>query len=189
MLDAERTRAIQKPVHCRAVERPRASETIRASESSEQLQVYLLRETTEGAIADVGRFVEHARLQVLRDEADDLPAHVEAVDRVDVQPIEQRLGRLDAGLLVIERADAAIDEGGRRRLSQVVAHGAEHDRNQPRATEIAVRPPCFVDDHQRVDPDVAFGVPFRLLFAADEWTHLREHAIDDAKVERQHEPE
>ena len=44
-------------------------------------------------------------------------------------------------------------------------------------------------DHQRVDPDVAFGVPFRFLRAADERTHLGEHAIDDAEVERQRESE
>ncbi len=118
MLDAERTGALDEPVHRRAVERPRASEAIRARESREQLQVHLLRETTEGAVADVGRFVKHARLEVLRDQADHLLAHVEAVDGVDVEPIEQGIGRLDAGLLVIERADAAIDERGGRRLSR-----------------------------------------------------------------------
>ena len=55
-----------------------------------------------------------------------LRAHVVAVDRVDVQPIEHGRRRRDARLLVIERSDAAVDERRRRRLAEVVADGAEH---------------------------------------------------------------
>ena len=81
---------------------------------------------------------------MLRDEADDLRPHVEAIDGMDVQAIEQRQRRLDARLLVIERADASVDERRRRRLAEVVTDGAEHHRDQPRAIEIAVqlRAPC-----------------------------------------------
>ena len=43
----------------------------------------------------------------------------------------------------------------RRRLAEVVADGAEHHRDQPRAIEIAVQLARLVDDHQRVRPDVA----------------------------------
>ncbi len=155
-----------------------APEAVGARETREQLQIHLLRETTERAVADVRRLVEHARLQMLGDEADDLPAHVEAVDGVDVQPIEQRLGRLDAGLLVIERADAAVDERRRRRLAEVVADGAEHHRDQPRPIEVAVRARASSITISVCDPDVAFGVPLRLLLAADERPHLGQHAID-----------
>ena len=89
--------------------------------------------------------------------------------RVDVQPIEQRCGRLDAGLLVIERADAAVDDRGRRRLAEVVAHRAEHHRDQPRAIEVAVqRARASSITISVCDPDVALGMPLRLLLAADE---------------------
>ena len=110
--------------------------------------------------------------------------------RVDVQPIEQRLGRLDAGLLVIERADAAVDERRGRRLAEVVADRAEHHgdaaaadrgrRSAARASSITI---------SVCDPDVAFGMPLRLLLAADQRPHLGQHAIDDAEVEREREPD
>ena len=67
------------------------------------------------------------RLQVVRDDAEDVPADVEAADGVDVQPVEQRRRRRDAGLFVIDRPDAAVEERGRRRLAEIVADGAEHD--------------------------------------------------------------
>ena len=54
--------------------------------------------------------------------------HVVAVDRMDVEPIEKRGGRRDALLLVIDRPDPSVDERRRRRLAEVVADGAEHDR-------------------------------------------------------------
>src|SRR5262245_15722510 len=99
MLDAKRSPALDGPVHRRAVERSCSSFAVRTRETREQLQVHLLRETTEGAVADVRRLVKHARFEMLRDQADHLLAHVEAVDGMDVQSFKQRLGRLDASLL------------------------------------------------------------------------------------------
>ena len=52
--------------------------------------------------------------------------------RVHVQPIEQRERRRDALGLVVRRADAPVDERRRRRLAEVVAHRAEHDRQAAR---------------------------------------------------------
>src|SRR5215204_1982123 len=120
MLDAERAGAFDEPVHRRAVERSGPAAAIRASKSRQQLQVHLLGETTKGAVTDVLCLVKHAWLQMLSDEAEDLTTHVEAVDGVHVQPIEQRFGGFDAGLLVIERTDAAIDEGRGQRLAEVM---------------------------------------------------------------------
>ena len=45
----------------------------------------------------------------------------------------------------------------------------------------------LVDDQQRVDPDVAFGMPLRLLRAADERLQLRKQPLDDAELERERE--
>ena len=43
----------------------------------------------------------------------------------------------------------------------------------------------LIDDLQRMDPDVAFGVPFGLLDASDQCLELREQLVHDAEIERQ----
>jgi hypothetical protein len=90
MFDAKRAGAPDEPVHRRTVEGAGPSLTVRTRQTGQQLQVHFLREAAESAVADVGRLVKHARLEMLRDEADDLPPHVEAVDGVDVQPSGRR---------------------------------------------------------------------------------------------------
>ena len=71
------------------------------------------------------------------------------------------------GLFVIHRSDAAVAEGGRRRLAEIVAHRAEHDGDLLGMRQVVDPRPRLVDHHQRVDPDVPFGMPLRLLRAAD----------------------
>src|SRR5206468_12066120 len=67
MLDAERASALQKPVHCLAVECTRlAPKTICLREPREQLEVDLLRESPKRAVADFVTHLEpHAWLEVL----------------------------------------------------------------------------------------------------------------------------
>ena len=72
MFDAERARALDEPVHRRAVEVPGPPEAVGAREAREQLEIDLLREPAERAVGDVRGLVERARLQVMRDESDDL---------------------------------------------------------------------------------------------------------------------
>src|SRR5688500_14572018 len=88
MLDAERTRAIDKPVHRRTIKSARAAEAVGAGEPREQLEVHFLRQPPERAVADVASLVKHAGLEMMSDEADHLAAHVESVDRVDVEAIQ-----------------------------------------------------------------------------------------------------
>src|SRR6185369_1868110 len=92
VLDAERTRALEEPIHRTAVEVSRAAETVGARHAREEFQVHFLSEAAEGAIADMGCFPKRSGLEMVRDEADHLSSHVEAVDAVDVQPVEQRYG-------------------------------------------------------------------------------------------------
>src|SRR5262245_47915376 len=160
MLDAERTRALQEPIHRTAVEVSRAAETVGARHTREEFQVHFLSEAPEGAIADMRCLPERSRLEMVRDETDHLRSNVEAVDTVDVQPVEQRYGRLDAGLLVIERSDPPVNDSRGRRLAQIVAESTEHHGNQTRAIEITIQLARLVHHHQRVRPDVAFRVPF-----------------------------
>ncbi len=122
---------------------------------------------------------------MLRRHAEHLMPHVVAVDRVDVQPIEKRRGRRDALFLVIDRADAAVEKRGRRRLAEVVRQRAEHDRDGLRPRQIVDSRSRLIDDLQRVHPDVTLRMPLRFLLAADEREELGEQPLDDAEIERQ----
>jgi hypothetical protein len=87
------------------------------------LEVHFLRQAAERAVADDRRLVEHPGLEGLGDEAHHLPAHVEAVDGVDVQAVEDTPRWLDAGLLVPRRSNLPVDERRGRRLSACRAGG------------------------------------------------------------------
>ena len=97
MLDAEGARALEKPVHRRAVEGAGAAEAIGPGHAREQLHVHFLREPPERAVGElVAHLVEGAGLQMVRSDGEHLRAHVEAVERLHVQPIEDLRRRLDA---------------------------------------------------------------------------------------------
>ena len=55
------------------------------------------------------------------------------------------------------------------------------------ALEIVDARPRLIDHHQRVHPDIAFGVPLGFLRAVDQRLHFREQAIDHAELERERE--
>ncbi len=110
-------------------------------------------------------------------------ANVVAVERVDVQAIEERSGWRHALRFVVDRPDPAVAEGGRGRLAQVVAHGAEHDRELLRSRQIVDARARLVDHLQGVHPHVAFGMPLRLLRTADQRVQFRQQTFDDAEVE------
>src|SRR5205814_8416939 len=98
MLDAEESRAVQKPVHRRTIEAARlATEAVGFRDSGQQLQLRFLREPAKGAVADaVARLVPSAGLEMLRDDAQHLLSHVVSVDGMDVQSIEKRRRWRDA---------------------------------------------------------------------------------------------
>ena len=78
--------------------RPRQSARARRASSS---RVDLLCEPSKRPIANLRGFIEHPGLQMMRDESDNLAAHVEAFDGVDAQSIEQPERRLDARLFMV----------------------------------------------------------------------------------------
>ena len=190
VLDAERAGAVDEPVHRRTIERARSAVAIRAGEADQQLQVDLLRQSPERAVGHrVFRLVERARTQVLGDQPQHLRADVEVVERSHVQAIENPCRRLDALRLVIRRSHPPVDHRRGRRLAEVVAHRAQHHGRQPRAIEIGVPLARLVDHHQRVDPDVAFGMPLGILRAVVERLHLRKDLLDHAELAREREPD
>ena len=146
--------------------RPRQSDS--ATRASSSRSTFCASRRNAPSPTGVADLKNGQRLQVVRDDAEHLAADVVAADRVDVEPIEQPRRRRDARLLVIDRSDPAVDERGRRRLAEIVADRAEHHRDLLRAIEVVDARARLVDDHQRVHPDVALGMPLGLLRAADE---------------------
>ena len=63
-----------------------------------------------------------------------------------------------------------------------MAHGAEHERDPLRMHEIVDASAGFVDHLQRVHPDVALGMPLRLLRTTGERLQFRKQRRDDAKI-------
>ena len=161
---------------------------VRAREADEQLQVDLLRQPAKGAVGHgVFRLVKRARTEVFGNQAEHLPAHVESIQRVDVESIEDPCRRLNAHRLVVRRLDAAVDQCRRGRFAEIVADGAEHDRGQARPIEIAIQLARLVNHQQRVNPDVAFRMPFGILRTVVERLHLRKQLVDDAELARERE--
>src|SRR5207302_1840872 len=78
MLDAERSRAVEKPVHRGAIETagtpPKA---VGLRQPRQQLEIHLLREPPERAVADLAaHLVPGARFQVLGHKSHHLPPHI-----------------------------------------------------------------------------------------------------------------
>ena len=97
-----------------------------------------------------------------------------------------RRGR-DAGFLVAERSDAAVENAvvnGLPKSWQTAPSmtAAARPRSRP-----SIRLRASIDHHQRVNPDVALGMPLRFLRAADERVHLRPEPLDDAELQRERE--
>ena len=68
-------------------------------------------------------------------------------------------------------------------LPKIVADGAEHQGELPATREVVDTLPGFVDDHQRVHPHVAFGVPVGLLPAPDQRRQLGKQPVNHPEFE------
>src|SRR6202163_3387355 len=81
MLDAQRSRPIEKPVHRRAVECPwTAAKTVGFRQPRQELEVDFVRQPSECAVTNFAAYLEpRTGLQMVRDEAGDLLAHVVSV--------------------------------------------------------------------------------------------------------------
>src|SRR5262249_10561117 len=90
VLDPERARAREEPVHRRAIEGAGAAAfAVGLRDARQQLEIDLLRKTPERAVAHlVARLEPGAGLEMLCRDSEHLFADVVAIDRVDVQPVE-----------------------------------------------------------------------------------------------------
>ena len=121
------------------------------------------------------------------DKAEYLSANVLAINRMNVEAIEKCGGGRHTFFLVIHRSDAAVEEGGCRRFSEIVGHGAKHHDELIRAIQIVDALSRLIDHLQRVYPDISLGMPLRLLLASDEGLELGKQLIDDAELQRKRE--
>ena len=132
-------------------------------------------------------FVEHAGLQVVRDQSEHLAAHILAVYRMHVQAIEKGRRWRHALLFVVHRPDPAVDERRGCGLSEVVRYRPKHDDELIGAIEIADPLARLIDDLQRVHPDVSLRVPLGLLNATHERFQLWKELIDHTQFQRERE--
>ena len=122
--------------------------------------------------------------QAVRDDALDLRRDIVPTNRLHVEAREKTLGGRDARLFVIDRADAPVEKCRCRRLAEIVADRAEHDRDLLRPLEIATLT-RLIDDQERVHPDVALGMPFGFLRTTNERLEFGKQAADNAELERE----
>ena len=66
-----------------------------------------------------------------------------------------------------------------------MADRAEHDGQALGTRQVIHACSRLIHHLQRMHPDVAFGVPFGFLHAADERVEFREEPLDDTEVERE----
>src|SRR4029079_6068397 len=80
VLDAKVPCALEEPLHRGAIEGAAAAAAVRPPDQHQQLHVHLRRQAPERAVADIfADLVPGAWLQMLRDDAEDLTADVDAV--------------------------------------------------------------------------------------------------------------
>ena len=75
---------------------PRPSQSARATRASSSRSTFCASRRNAAVPDGRLRLVEHARLEVVRDDAEHLAPDVVPLQRMDVQPIEQRRGGRDA---------------------------------------------------------------------------------------------
>ncbi len=126
---------------------------------------------------------------MVRHETHHLRPHVESIDGEDLEPVEEGERRRDTGFLVVHRAEPAVDDGGGGGLAEIVTDRPQHQGDLRRSGEIVDEPARLVDHQQRMHPHVPFGMPLRLLWAADKGAQLGKQPFDDAQLPGEREPD
>src|SRR5207245_7080419 len=105
-----------------------------------------------------------------------------SVQRVQVQSIEKSVRWLDSGFLVLARTKAAVDERGRRRLSEVMTKRRQHHCHLPWIIQAIDQFTRAIDNQAGMNKDIAFGMPFRILRNLDEGLQFGKQLIDRAEL-------
>src|SRR5579871_2438094 len=88
---------------------------------------------------------------------------------------EELHGGLDACLLMTRALGAAVFNNGGERLAKVVAECAQEYNEFVVIAKLGLANEvgCLVYHHERMDPHIAFRMPFGILWAIDERRQLR----------------
>src|SRR5262245_12202291 len=124
---------------------------------------------------------------MLCDETDYLLPYIVAIDGMDVQVVQKRVGWRDSLFFVIDRPDTAVDECRRRGLAEVVTQGAEHHHNLLGPWQIVNPPSRLIDHLEGMHPHITFGMPFGLLRTPDKCQNFGKELSDDSELEREAE--
>src|SRR5207247_6806997 len=121
-------------------------------------------------------------LQMLAHKGNHLAPHIVSVDRVNIKPIEEFLRRLYASFFMATRPPAIFNERRCRRLAKIVGQCGKHYRDLRRIRQTAQQLAGAISNQKRVDIDVAFRMPLRILRDIYQAKDFGEKLIDGTKL-------
>ena len=90
---------------------------------------------------------------------------------------------------MLARADAVLNECSCRRLAKIVTQRREHHGYLFSVRQIVDERAGAIDCQERVNPNVAFRMPFRFLRHIDQSFQLGKQLIDDTKIAKPLQPD
>src|SRR5882757_331706 len=104
-----------------------SAEVVRLRDAIEQIGFHLSRQPADRAVTDTFPLViKLTRLQMIFYQLNYLAANVVTVKSMNVESIEERNCRFDAGRIVSVRAPPAVQMFGSCGFAQIVTQGAQH---------------------------------------------------------------
>ena len=118
---------------------------------------------------------------MLSHQRDHLRAHVVTIKRVEVESIQKTFCRRHTCFLMSARTQPAFDKFGRRRLSEVMRERGEHHRNSASHRKSSINSRARSTTRRRVNKNVAFRMPLRILRHIDQRFDLRKQLVEGAQ--------
>ena len=111
-----------------------------------------------------------------------LRAHVITIEGVNVESVQETNRWFNAGLFMLARTHAFINECSCRRLAKIMRQGGEHNCHLFGMRQVVNQFTRAIDGQQRMHPNVALGMPLGILRHIQQRLKLRKQLIDCAKL-------
>src|SRR5258708_11942928 len=159
-----------------------AAQRISLGDPIQKIEFALARQAAKGAVTDFFAFLkELAWLQMIAHQSYDLRPHVITFERVNVQPVPKIQRQINTRFFVSARAQAAVDEFRSPRLAKIMRQSGQHYRDLLSVRKIANQLAGSIDYQTRMNKDVAFRMPFGILWHFDQSFDFRKELIQDAQ--------
>ena len=114
---------------------------------------------------------------MLSNQRDNLTSHVVTINRVYVDAIEKALSGRNACFLMPTRTPTAFEKLSRRRLPKIMGQSGQHHRDLSRIRKVVDEFTRAIDHELRMDKNIAFRMPLRILRHFDQALDLREQLL------------